>query len=185
MPRDGRAVCPECGRAAATVALRPLFVVTGASGSGKTAVYPALARLLHGRCVTFDGDLLMDAAGEFSGSQPINWSAFLNAWLAVAHGVAQSGMATVLLGSFIPDHFRDSPARRWIAGIHFIALDCPDEVRRARIAGGPPWRAHDIEQQVEFGQWIRRNIANRVDTSSETPEGTATAIAAWIDRHLA
>jgi predicted ABC-type ATPase len=183
-PRNGHAVCPWCGRADDAAALRPLFIVTGASGSGKTAVLAPLARRLQGRCVTFDADLLMDAAGALSGSQPINWPAFRDAWLAVAHGVAQSGMPTVLLGPFIPGHLQELPARRWIADIHFIALDCPDELRRARINARPPWRSRDIDEQVEFGRWLRRNIPYLVDTASGTPEETAAAIADWINRHL-
>jgi hypothetical protein len=183
-PRDGHAVCPECGRAGEAAALGPVFVVTGASCSGKTAALAPLARRLSGRCVTLDADLLMDSAAALSGSQPVNWPAFRGAWLAIAHGVAQSGMPTVLLAPFIPAHLRDLPARRWIAEIRFILLDCPDELRRARISARPPWRDRDIEEQVEFGRWLRRNIPDRIDTSSGTPDDTAAAIAARINRHL-
>jgi hypothetical protein len=182
-PRHGRAVCPECGRED-DAAVGPLFVVTGASGSGKTTVLAPLARRLQGRCVTFDADLLMDAAGALSAGQPVNWPAFRDVWLAVAHGVAQSGLPTVLLGPFIPGHLQDLPARRWIGDIHFLVLDCPDDLRRTRISARPPWRRRDTEEQVEFGRWLRRNIADRIDTSSGNPEGTAAAIAAWIDGHL-
>jgi dephospho-CoA kinase len=125
-PRDGHAVCPECGRLDDAV-LGPLFIVTGASCSGKTAVLAPLARKLRGRCITFDADLLLDSAG---------------------------------------------------------ALDCPDDLRRARINARPRWRSRDTEEQVEFGQWLRRNIPDRFDTSNGTPEDTAAAIIAWIDRHL-
>jgi hypothetical protein len=107
-----------------------------------------------------------------------------DAWLAIAHGVAQSGMPTVLLGPFIPGHLQELPARRWIGDIHFLALDCPDGLRRTRISARPPWRSRDIEEQVEFGRWLRRNIADRIDTSGGTPEDTAAAIATWIDLHL-
>lgn len=184
-PHDGHAFCPQCGRADEPAAREPLFLVTGASGSGKTAVFAPLARRLAGRCVTFDVDWLIDAARSLSGSQPLNWVAFRDAWLAVAHGTAQCGLPTVLLGPFIPEHLEALPARRWIGDIHFIALDCPDELRRARITARPPWRSRDIEEQVAFGQWLRRNIAERVDTSIGTPVDAATAISAWIDRRLA
>jgi adenylate kinase family enzyme len=173
-PRNGHAVCPQCGGAGDAAALRPLFIVTGASGSGKTAVLAPLASRLQGRCVTFDADMLMDAAGPLGDSR----------WLAIAHCVAQSGMPTALLGPFIPGHLEEFPARRWVADIHVITLDCPDELRRTRINARPPWRSRDIEEQVEFGRWLRRNIPDRVDTSSGTPDDTAAAIAAWIDRHL-
>jgi hypothetical protein len=94
-------------------------------------------------------------------------------------------MPTVLLGPFIPDHLHDLPARRWIGDIHFLVLDCPDDLRRARINARPPWRSRDLTEQVGFGQWLRRNIADQVDTSTGTPDDTAAAITAWIDRHLA
>jgi hypothetical protein len=104
-------------------------------------------------------------------------AAIRDAWLAIAHGVAQSGIPTVLLGPFIPGHLQELPARRWIVEIHFIALDCPDELRRARLNARPPGRSRDTEEQVEFGQWLRRDIADRVDTSRGTPAETAAAIA--------
>jgi hypothetical protein len=75
-PRDGHAVCPQCGRAGDTTAFRPLFIVTGASGS--------------------------------------------------QHCSARSS-----------PRISELPARRWIADIHVIALDCPDELRRARISARP------------------------------------------------
>jgi primosomal protein N' len=58
VPRNGHAICPECGHVDDAAALAPLFIVTGASGSGKTAVFAPLARRLQGRCVTFDADQL-------------------------------------------------------------------------------------------------------------------------------
>jgi hypothetical protein len=104
--------------------------------------------------------------------------------LAVAHGVAQSGMPTVLLGPFIPGHLGELPARRWIGDIHFLVLDCPDQVRRIRISARPPWRSQHTGEQVEFGRGLRRNIADHIDTSTGTPEYTAAAISSWIDHHL-
>ena len=183
-PRAGRAVCLRCGRAD-DAAVGPLLIVTGASGSGKTAVLAPLARMLRGRCVTFDTDLLIDSAAALNGGAPVIWPAFRDAWLAVAHGIAQSGMPTALLGPFIPDHLRNLPARRWIGDVRFMLLDCPDELRRDRLNARPLWRRRDIEKQVEFGRELRRIIPDRVDTSSGTPEDTAAAVTAWLDRRLA
>ena len=180
-PHDGLAVCPGCGRREDGAAIAPLFVVTGASGSGKTTVYAPLARLLAGRCVTFDADLLMDAAGELSGDRPIRWPAFRAAWLAAAHGVAQSGLATVLLGPFIPSQLDELPARRWVGPVRFLVLDRPDDLRRERMQARPGWRSRDITEQTEFGRWSRVHIPERVDTP---PQDAATAVAAWVTGQL-
>jgi hypothetical protein len=183
-PREGDAWCPECGRRDPDVAIEPLFVVTGASGSGKTAIFTPLARALAGRCVTFDADWLLDAAGALSGRRPIAWPAFWEAWLAVAHGVAQSGMPTVLLGSLMPP-LDELANLQWIGDIHYLLLDCTDDRRRDRIESRPPWRQHDIENQTAFADWLRSHVPDRVDTSDGTPSETAAAVAAWVTAVIA
>jgi len=112
-----------------------LFVVTGASGSGKTTVYPHLVAALR-ECVVFDVDWLLDFFGQACAPGPINWPAFRDAWLSVAHGVAQGGRHTVLLGPLMPEQLRHAAGRRWVTDIHFAVPDCSDDVRRARL-GAP------------------------------------------------
>jgi hypothetical protein len=183
-PDDGAARCPACGRLDKAGAVEPLFVVTGASGAGKTAILAPLAQLLAGRCVTFDVDWLLDAAGALSGDKVIAWPALRDAWLSVAHGVAQAGMPTVLLGQLVPDQLEPLPARRWIGEIHYLLLDCSDDVRRQRIECRPAWRDRNVNEQTYFGRWLRDNISDRIDTSAGTPEDTAEAVAAWVGQHL-
>ena len=185
MEPDGEcgARCPVCGEVeSATIA--PLFVVTGASGSGKTTLFPLVARRLAGRAVTFDLDYLLDAAGELSRGEPIDWSSFRSAWLSIAHAVAQSGMPTVLLGPLIPEHLEALPIRQWIGDIHYLVLDCSDETRRGRIENRPPWRGRDIDEQTRFGQWLRANIVDQVDTDQLSLERSADAVAQWVTERL-
>jgi hypothetical protein len=179
-PHGGLARCPRCGRLDPSGARMPLFVVTGASGAGKTSVHVPLARLLARTAVTFDVDLLLDSAGMLSGGQQISWPGFRDAWLSVAHGVAQSGLPTVLLGPFIPQHLEHLPARQWVGPVSFLVLDCSDEIRRQRVAARPPWRARDLDQQDEFARWLRTNIADRVNTGVGPPEGSAEEVSSWV-----
>jgi hypothetical protein len=181
----GTARCPACGRIDAGAATMPLFAVAGASGSGKTAIFTPLARLLGGRCVTFDVDVLLDSAGALSGGRPIDWAAFRAAWLAIAHGVAQGGLPTLMLGPLIPAHLEELPGRQWVGEIHYLLLDCADDVRRRRIEARPPWRARDINEQLDFARWLRDHIADQVDTGSGTPDDAAAAVAAWTLGRLA
>jgi hypothetical protein len=183
-PVGHQAQCPECGSRADGAARAPLFVVTGASGSGKTAILAPLAAALADDCVTFDADVFLDAAGALSRGQPIDWTAFHAVLLAVAHGVAQSGRPTVLLAPLRPGALASLPARRWIGDIRYLALDCADDVRRQRMAARPPWRLHDVEDQVSWGRWLRANVPDRVETTLDTPAESAAAVASWVLGHL-
>ena len=93
-------------------------------------------------------------------------------------------MPTVLLGPLMPEHLANLPARRWIGEIHYLVLDCPDEVRRERIETRPAWRNREIEEQTRFGRRLRENIAEYVDTNAGTPQDAANAVAAWVTGHL-
>jgi hypothetical protein len=184
-PADGGAArCPACDGRYDGPIRAPLIVITGASGSGKTAIFGPLARALAEDCLTFDADLLIDAAGALSGGRPIDWTAFHAALLAVAHGAGQSGRPTALLAPLVPGVLESMPARRWIGDISYVALDCPDDVRRERLIARPPWRDHDVEEQVSFGRWLRVNIADSIDTSRGSPEDAAAIVAEWVRGRL-
>lgn len=184
VPDNGVARCPACGAIELTAVTRPLFVVTGASGAGKSTVLPELLRCLAGRCMVFDLDWLIDPIRRAASGGDINWTAFRDAWLHVSHAVAQNGLPTLLLGPLIPEHLEGLPGRPWAGDIHFLVLDCPDDVRRARIEARPAWRLRDIEAQTEFGRWLRENLAPVIDTSGQTPAGVAAAVAGWVEERL-
>jgi predicted ABC-type ATPase len=182
-PSEDSARCPTCGRIDSGAVIRPLLIVTGASGSGKTSVFTPLARRLSGRCMTFDVDWLLDAAGQLSHAnsvEDIDSSAFRSAWFSVAHGVAQCGMPTLLLGPLISEHLEGLSARKWVGEIHFLLLDCPDDFRRERLVARLQWRSRDIEAHTSFGRWLRANIDPRVDTNKCAPEDSADAVARWV-----
>jgi hypothetical protein len=187
-PDQGFAVCPRCGQRDDTASLQPLFVVTGASASGKTTIFGPLARLLAGRCIVFDVDWLLDASSVLAGGATVTeipWAGFDQAWLAVAHGVAQSGLPTLLLGTVTPDRVESNIGRKWVGTVHSLVLDCPDEVRRQRIDARPEWRLRDTTEQISFGRWLRETIPDRVDTSRCSPEEAARAVADWVETRLA
>jgi hypothetical protein len=48
-------------------------------------------------CAVFDADWLIDPLGRAAKDGQIDWTAFTDTWLHVAHGVAQNGLPTLLL----------------------------------------------------------------------------------------
>ena len=76
----GVACCPACEHVDPTVVIRPLFVVTGASGSGKTTIFPELLSRMAGWCAVFDADWLIDPLGRAAKDGQIDWTAFSDTW---------------------------------------------------------------------------------------------------------
>jgi hypothetical protein len=180
-PREDLAVCPACGESEPARRL-PLFVVTGASGSGKTTVYPHLVATL-GECVILDLDWLIDSFTQASLPGALSWPALREAWVSIAHGVAQGGRHTVLLGPLMPEQLAAVPARRWVTDIHFAVLDCTDHVRRARLAGRPPWRERAIDDHITFAAHLRTIIPTLIPTDG-SPADAANRVAEWVHERI-
>jgi hypothetical protein len=185
MGQEGdEAVCPACG--GREVARRmPFFVVTGASAVGKSTVQVPLAVALADQAAVFDSDSLIDAFGRVSGGGPTDWDALLEAWVEVAHALAQQGRATVLLCSFEPRRIERVPNRAALGPVHHLLLDCADEVRQERLDARPPWRDHDDEGQTAWSRRLREDVDDQIRTDLLTPDDTVAAAAAWVRAHLA
>jgi hypothetical protein len=172
--------CAACGAVTELPAL-PLFVVTGASGVGKTTVTVPLRRLLP-ECEVFEGDAISQVAA-------IGWGVFRDTWLRVAAEVALNGRATVLCTSLMPDALDGLPARKLLGPVRFCNLDCPDDILAARLRARPAWRNSGTEEVIathqRFAAWLREHIDPTWDTSTLTPDQTAELIATWVRTHLA
>jgi hypothetical protein len=170
--------CPGCGDTRPLPSL-PLFVVTGASGTGKSAIVDGLRRRLP-RCEVFETDLILQVA-------ELGWARWCDTWLLVAYGVALNGRATVLCGSLQPDQLEPLPARPLVGDIHFCNLDCPDDVLAERLRARPAWRGWNeqrIAEHQRFAAALRSRIDPTFDTSAHSVEEVADQVARWISGHL-
>jgi ribosomal protein S27AE len=166
--------CPRCG-ATRRLTGRPLFVVTGASGTGKSAIVEPLRRRLPD-CEVFNTDVILHVAA-------LGWDVWRNTWLQLAHAVALNGRASVLCGSLLPEQLEGLPARRLVGPIHFCNLDCPDAVLAERLRSRPAWRGwHEakIVEHQRFAAWLRAQIRPTFDTSVLGVEEVADRVAGWV-----
>ncbi|HLH72484.1 MAG TPA: AAA family ATPase, partial [Chloroflexota bacterium] len=158
-PSGPFAVCPACGFRQSFVRL-PMFVVTGASGAGKTTVCLQLPTALP-ECVVLEADVLWRP--EFD--QPeTQYRDFRDLWLRLVKNIHQSGRSVVLMGGAIPTQFESSPERRYLSEIHYLALVCDDHELSQRLQKRPPWRgthtAEVVQRMVDFNRWLREHAAS-------------------------
>ncbi len=172
--------CPRCGDEQQVPDL-PLFVVTGASGTGKSTVTGPLRSQLPD-CEVFDTDALLHVAA-------LGLDTMRGTWLRLAHDIALNGRVTVLAGSLLPSQLEPLPGRKLIGPIRFCTLDCPDAVIAERLRSRPSWRFTSRETAVAehqgFAAWLRTHIQPCYDTSLLSPAETAEHIATWVRQNLA
>jgi hypothetical protein len=182
---SSHAVCPTCGHKHAFVR-SPLWLVTGASGTGKTTVLRRLQGMRE--VVLFDSDILWGPHFEKDAR------GFFESWLRICKNTAQVGRPVVLsgAGTGVPSNLEACVERRYFAELHYLALICDEATLAARLRARPAWRRsgteENVEDQLRFNRWFQREGPERaitlVDTSRETPEATADRVRSWISRTL-
>ncbi|MGC4937137.1 AAA family ATPase [Kribbella sp. DT2] len=151
-----------------------LFVVTGAPGSGKSTVVPELLRLSAGGLVVMDMDELLDD-GKLLGitiadsAAAAHWPAYNLLWLRITELVRRSGVPVLLLGPLTPSEL---PEGRW------LHLDCPDAVRRTRLAARG-WSEAQVEDALDDAVELRTLVPRSVHGAG-TPEDSAREILTWV-----
>jgi hypothetical protein len=188
-PIESVAICPTCGYRHPFLRL-PLYVLTGASGVGKTAVCLGLPSVLP-ECVVLESDILWRK--EFD-EPATSYRAYRDLWLRIAKNVGQSGRPVVLGGTALPEQFETCSERRYFAAIHYLALVCEDGVLGERLRTRPTWRgagsAEFVDRMIQFNRWLVDN-ANRtnppmtlLDTTTSAVEDTVGQVTAWVRAKL-
>jgi len=183
------AVCPFCGYAHPFLQ-QPLFIITGASGSGKTTVYLELVPLLY-ECVVLESDILW---GAIPASPENNYRDYRNVWLRVAKNIGQNGRPVVLCGTAIPEQFEACPERRYFSTLRYLAMVCDDELLEERLKQRPQWRKSGsvelIEEMIRFNRWLKEHASTTqppmtlYDTGFRSISETARDVAQWIRQRL-
>jgi shikimate kinase len=164
----------------------PLFVITGASGTGKSTVALGLAvAVREWRCL--DADALWRP--EYDHPED-GYQTFRSLALRAASAISSARLPVVLLSGGTPEQFETSPERHTFGEVHYLALVCDDDVLIRRLKARPPWRMSAargvIEQERSFNQWLREKGPHTVppmtlvDTSDARESKTVQQVVAWI-----
>ncbi|MDP8909714.1 MAG: ATP-binding protein [Chloroflexota bacterium] len=179
------AICPSCE---ARIPFRrlPLFVVSGASGTGKTAIALTLPSRLP-ECVVLESDVLW---GAVPATGEDDYSTYHGVWLRLVKNIHQAGRPVVLCGTTLPHQLESHVERRYLGAIHYLALVCDASVLADRLRARPAWRDAGgdefVARTVAFDTWIREHAATTspamtlLDTKSAGVAETARRVAAWV-----
>jgi hypothetical protein len=188
-PRGPFAICPSCGYPHRFVQL-PLFVLSGASGSGKTAIGLTLATALP-ECVTMESDILW---GAIPATAEDNYQGYRNTWLRVAKNIGQGGRPVILVGTALPDQFERCAERRYFTELHYLALVCEGDILARRLRTRPGWRQSGtrafLDNMLAFNAYLRANAGMltppmaTVDTSHASSDESAATVIEWIKQRL-
>ncbi len=183
------AICPHCQYGSQFVML-PLFIVTGASGSGKTTAALKLARQMKD-VVVLDQDILWN---DSFNTPEDNCKSFRNTWLRMAKNINQAGRPVVLFGSAIPEQFESLNERRYFEKTYYMALYCQSDELVNRLKARPHWRESGSEENlnsmVEFNDWLKENAEKTtpkmtlLDTTATDLSGTIEGIQNWLSDKL-
>ena len=184
VPEGPYAVCPRCEYRHKFLRL-PLFVLTGASGVGKTATCLALVDRAK-NFVVMESDILW--RDEFN--QPkTNYRDYRETWLRVCKNISQAGKPVILCGVAVPEQFEQCVERRYFSDIHYLALVCTDEVLAARLRSRPAWRGtageEQMKKQIAFNRWLMDNGRSTqppmtlLDTSEISVDQTVEEVLRW------
>ena len=185
VPEGPYAVCPNCEYQHKFLRL-PLFVITGASGVGKSTTCLRLAAQAND-FVVMDSDILW--CPEFN--QPAtDYRNYREIWLRVCKNISQAGKPVALFGSSVPEQFEQCIERRYFSDIHYLALVCTDEVLESRLRSRPEWRRCSDEEyirnHVAFNRWLKENARTTqpsmtlLDTSEITVDESVERVEDWI-----
>lgn len=178
-------VCPECGHTDPFRQL-PLLIVSGAAATGKSSVL----REIRGTITT---GLLLDSDVLWREEFQDGPRGYFRTWLRLCRDIAQSGHPPVLFGTGfgVPENLQQHPQHACFSQIHYLVLVCDDDKQRERLRNRPEWRKpsqSELEDQLEYNQWLKANAEQegmtKLDTTEAEVTSTAERVQDWIEDHL-
>jgi broad-specificity NMP kinase len=184
--KQSKVICPECGEQISFL-FSPLFIISGASGSGKSTICNNLVDKMN-EAIVLDCDILWQE--EFNTPEN-SYRKFNETWLRLSKNISQSGRPVVLFGAGgIPENIESCIECRYFSNIYYLGLTCSNDILKKRLEERPKWRKswnkEFIEGQIKFNNWFKEYKSKMgqkidlIDTTEETIEETTQRIMLWI-----
>lgn len=150
----------------------PLFIVTGASGVGKTTVIHELRALLPDFVIfSTDNDNFGTTASK------LEYQDRFNLLLHFANSVAKSRRGTIICGTLMPWDAQKCDTYNNFGEFCFINLHCDNTTRNSRLRNREDkdtWTDEMLKSHEEFAQWLLNNAETAYNPPMPTIETTTT-----------
>ncbi len=162
-----------------------LFLIGGASGSGKTTICKSLAGKING-VICLDGDNLWNC-GVFNMENTVQ---FYEAWFHLANDISENNAAVALFhaGLGMPENATEYAKNNF--ELHYLSLYCEDDELEKRLSERPEWHnAGDmplgfINSMKGMNKMYQNlQIGVRVNTTGLPLEQTAKQVKEWIEQY--
>lgn len=179
--------CARCGHTWAFLKL-PLFVVTGASGVGKTTTVQALQKASRD-FVCLDNDAFYNIMPH---ETPEDYMAQTEQLMAFARNIMQCGKPTVWARAGNIDMLGNAYGTRFFSGIYVLALVCGEKELHRRMGEGrgisdPGW----LQSSADYNRYFIEHDHiggvpyDTLDVTGLTVEEAALAAERWMKGKLA
>lgn len=184
---DGkRLICKSC-QYEWNVRRKPLFIITGASGVGKTTTMQYLLQKEHPNYICFEQDIL----NFMPDSTTEELHTKRETILTIARNAQQSDLPVVINAASIPEQFENTYNRRFFTTIYYVALACDsqalkDRMRNGRNIDNEAW----IQSSLDFNQWFFDHGKEHtppihvIDITNKTSDVVAHEVDEWIQEIL-
>jgi broad-specificity NMP kinase len=163
----------------------PLFIVTGASGVGKSTICEILFQN-ETEYIVMESDLLWH---DMYNTPKDNYRKYRELWLRVCANISQIGKPVVLCGCVTPEQFNVCIERDLFAEIYYLAIVCDDDILENRMKDGRKINDENwIKSSIEFNRWIKDNGKDQnmylLNTTELLPEQVAKETDKWIKEKM-
>lgn len=166
---------------------QPLFIITGASGVGKSTMCEILFQD-EIDYIVMESDLLWH---DIHNTPQDNYHNYRKLWMNVCANISQIAKPVVLCGCATPEQFENQEERVLFSDIHYLAVVCDKVILETHMRTGrgitdEGW----IESSVNFNQWLINNAHKTkpqitlLDTTGLTPKQAAEIVHNWITERM-
>lgn len=165
----------------------PLFIITGASGAGKSALSDKLFEN-EKDYIVMESDILWNEAFN----NPENdYKGYRELWLRLCRNISQIGVPVVLCGCSTPEQFEYCDERQHFSDIYYLAVVCDDTILSERLRNGRNVDSEEwINSSISFNKWLKENAHKTepsivlLDNSNLSIDETTEKADKWIRKYL-